>query len=111
MPQESGTEFLEFHKETLERELATLKKLYNDLAESHAKQVIEIEEFKSREKANYILISNGIRCARESVALESELLKAKERFCQCNENDKTGSTSAMHCNHCGKIEQSETWLK
>jgi len=34
-----------------------------------------------------------------------------ERFCSCAPESKTGCTSAMHCNICGKIEQTETWLK
>jgi len=113
------------------KEIATLKKVYNDLAESHAKQVIEIGELK-KESREWQLLSDHFKAANQveilekeierldaseiiwferNASLESELLKAKERFCQCNENDKTGSTSAMHCNHCGKIEQSETWLK
>jgi hypothetical protein len=139
-------------REELLNELASLKKLYNDLAESHAKQVIEINRLEE-ECDNYCTVmiaaaeeikrvwqshcdddgygpqnllhrlEKGIPAQYGYTAgafeadenkikyLESELLKAKERFCQCNENDKTGSTSAMHCNHCGKIEQSETWLK
>lgn len=32
-------------------------------------------------------------------------------FCQCKPEDKHGSTTAWHCNECGKVEQSETWLK
>jgi hypothetical protein len=37
--------------------------------------------------------------------------KADRDFCNCLSSQKHGSTSAMHCNHCGKIESSETWLK
>lgn len=89
-------------------ELESLKKVYNDLAESHAKQVIDINDLKVQ-ASNYAYQMDLAKRERDNA--ESELLKAKERFCQCSENDKTGSTSAMHCNHCGKIEQSETWLK
>jgi hypothetical protein len=32
-------------------------------------------------------------------------------FCKCSKEEKHGSTSAMHCNHCGGVEPSETWLK
>jgi len=93
-----------------------LKKLYNDLAESHAKQVIEIGELQDinlSQKKQLLHYEINVLASKDAELekLESELLKAKERFCQCNENDKTGSTSAMHCNHCGKIEQYETWLK
>lgn len=92
----------------LQKEIDTLKKVYNDLAESHAKQVIEISNIKEEnERLDDAETDWFERCS----SLESELLKAKERFCQCTEEIKTGSTSAMHCNHCGKIEQSETWLK
>ena len=94
--------------ESKDKEIEDLKKVYNDLAESHAKQVIENNAFKTTIE-EYKKSSIGYEMALDK--LESELLKAKERFCKCNENDKTGSTSAMHCNHCGKIEQSETWLK
>jgi len=96
-------------------EIDSLKKVYNDLAESHAKQVIEIAEIKEREIRELKLYDSQnrsiIRLESEINVLESELLKAKERFCQCADEIKTGSTSAMHCNHCGKIEQTETWLK
>jgi hypothetical protein len=34
-----------------------------------------------------------------------------DEFCQCSPQEKHGSTTAWHCNHCGKPEQSETWLK
>ena len=34
----------------------------------------------------------------------------KNQFCECSNEVKTGCTSAMHCNICGKLEQSETWL-
>lgn len=34
-----------------------------------------------------------------------------QQFCGCPKDVKTGSTSAMHCNICGKVEQNETWLK
>lgn len=84
------------------------KKIYNDLAESHAKQVIEIKELKIQ-ASNFAYESDLAKRDRDNA--ESELLKAKERFCQCSEDIKTGSTSAMHCNHCGKIEKHETWLK
>lgn len=133
-------------------ELDSLKKLYNDLAESHAKQVIEIKDLREnyegmKSHCKYLTEINVFNscfdnadkawrdqhkvedgedfihwymryhaCERKDLEddnkkLKSELLKAKERFCQCAEDIKTGSTSAMHCNHCGKIEQSETWLK
>jgi hypothetical protein len=32
-------------------------------------------------------------------------------FCECKSEEKHGSTTAWHCNHCGKLEQTETWLK
>lgn len=35
----------------------------------------------------------------------------KPQFCSCSNEIKTGWTSAHHCNICGKLEQSETWLK
>lgn len=35
----------------------------------------------------------------------------EDMFCSCQSHDKHGSTSAMHCNHCGKVEQSESWLR
>lgn len=46
--------------------------------------------------------------------LKEQLKKIQDlqnRFCQCNKEIKTGSTTAWHCNICGKIEQTETWLK
>ncbi|MES1181960.1 MAG: hypothetical protein ABUL44_04105, partial [Flavobacterium sp.] len=76
------------------------------------------KEIESLKKENEELTQSYKTASENFAALqirfgesESELLKAKDRFCQCNDNDKTGSTSAMHCNHCGKIEQSETWLR
>jgi len=35
----------------------------------------------------------------------------ESRFCECSKEIKTGSGTAWHCNICGKLEQSETWLK
>jgi hypothetical protein len=35
----------------------------------------------------------------------------EHKFCQCNSETKTGCTSAMHCNICGGLEQTETWLR
>lgn len=118
--------------DALQNELDSLKKVYNDLAESHAKQVIEIGELQDinlSQKKQLLHYEINVLASKDAELekLESELLKAKEEinqlkitnellkephnFCQCDPDDKTGSTSAMHCNHCGKIEQSETWLK
>ena len=33
-----------------------------------------------------------------------------DKFCTCSPEDKHGSTTAWHCNHCGKPEPTETWL-
>lgn len=45
-------------------------------------------------------------------APSKELLRIlNSKFCSCNADEKTGSTSAFHCNICGLLEQSETWLK
>lgn len=44
--------------------------------------------------------------------IRQHFVQMKEaQFCGCNKDVKTGCTSAKHCNICGKVEQSETWLK
>lgn len=45
--------------------------------------------------------------------LSKELLRIlnDSKFCSCDAHTKTGTTSAFHCNICGKLEKSETWLK
>lgn len=37
--------------------------------------------------------------------------KKDTKFCSCDKEIKTGCTSAMHCNLCGKLEQTETIFK
>jgi len=62
-----------------EKELDSLKKVYNDLAESHAKQVIEIGELMKERDS---IIQEKWDCINDAnitiKELESELLKAKE---------------------------------
>ena len=60
-------------------EIESLKKVYNDLAESHAKQVIEIGELMKERDS---IIQEKWDCINDAnitiKELESELLKAKE---------------------------------
>ncbi len=46
----------------------------------------------------------------ETIRQHFEQMK-EAQFCGCKHEIKTGCTSAMHCNICGKLEQSENWLK
>jgi len=52
-----------------------------------------------------------VDCAYESILDIDPIFERINKFCSCKPELKTGSTSAMHCNICGKIEQTETWLK
>lgn len=46
----------------------------------------------------------------ETIRQQFERVNA-DKFCGCKKEIKTGCTSAMHCNLCGKLEQTEIWLK
>jgi len=90
-----------------EEELATLKKVYNDLAESHAKQVIlnnnqsetignlydQIELLNNEKKELKIQASKfayeSDRAKRDRDSAEEELLKAKERIAELEDENKT----------------------
>jgi len=88
-------------------ELDSLKKLYNDLLESHAKQVIENRDLKSvnnqwaklldpiiewgqsgesRIGLGESITSNVLEMAKDHKRLESELLKAKDRITELESN-------------------------
>ncbi|MES1223255.1 MAG: hypothetical protein ABUT20_47615 [Bacteroidota bacterium] len=73
-----------------EKELDSLKKVYNDLAESHAKQVIEIGELMKERDS---IIQEKWDCINDAnitiKELESELLKAKERIVELEDENKT----------------------
>lgn len=79
------------HDDKRTKELESLKKLYNDLAESHAKQVIEIAEITEREIRELKLYDSQnrsiIRLESEINVLESELLKAKELLTRCRKSN------------------------
>jgi predicted nucleic acid-binding Zn-ribbon protein len=84
------------------QELASLKKLYNDLLEIHAKQVIlnqnqsetignlfnQIDEIK-KESREWQLLSDHFKAANQVEILESELLKANERIAELEDENKT----------------------
>jgi len=67
-----GRSIEQFTFDTLNEELATLKKVYNDLAESHAKQLIDIGELNKEKDALELAWFN------KNIEVESELLKANE---------------------------------
>lgn len=89
------------YDESKDKEIEDLKKLYNDLAESHAKHVIEIESLKKENEelrfdANILSMqlskvkiesSNfAYQCDRakdDTYKAEAELLKAKELITKC----------------------------
>lgn len=48
-------------------------------------------------------------CKKEAKELVKDL--NDNRFCSCDNETKTGCTSAMHCNLCGKLENNENWLR
>lgn len=87
-------------KDYTERQYDSLKKVYNDLAESHAKQVIlnnnqsetignlydQIDTLK-KESHEWQLLSEHFKAANQVEILESELLKAKELLTRCRKSN------------------------
>jgi hypothetical protein len=70
-------------KDYTERQYESLKKVYNDLAESHAKQVIEIGELQAinlSQKKQLLHYEINVLASKDAELekLESDLLKAKE---------------------------------
>lgn len=83
---------------------------YKKLLESvlRLKTILTYEENIPPEHQGEAIAINNLFYAIE-LALEGDV--TDDNFCQCKPEEKHGSTTAWHCNQCGKLEQQEQWLK